>query len=291
MPQSNRRHQFAIRGCLTAFLFVASPVGAQQDEGVGAAANRQTTSDKEKPERASRYFAERNIVDSHTYRAVCEQPKDVEHADLCQQWRMAEAADAQLWLNALGLAFISATLVFNAWSARAAARSARAAERALTDLERPHVYFEIRKPGFGLAPGIYGGITAGFAEHLEFCCVNFGRTPAEIWEVNYDIRVVPRDQWPEPLVADPRAARERPPGVVSVPDAPFCESVNLRQYISFEQLQMVGTREVNLFFIGYVRYLDIFGRRHVTGCCAIYDPIGQRFVLRGDERYNYARDE
>ena len=47
----------------------------------------------------------------------------------------------------------------------------------------------------------------------------------------------------------------------------------------------------DLYFLGYVRYVDIFNNRFIMGFCAIYDFISGRFILMGDERYNYIHQE
>ena len=47
----------------------------------------------------------------------------------------------------------------------------------------------------------------------------------------------------------------------------------------------------SLFLIGYVRYRDIFRKRHITGFCAKYSPIDNRFRLIGGGSYNYTRNE
>jgi hypothetical protein len=60
--------------------------------------------------------------------------------------------------------------------------------------------------------------------------------------------------------------------------------------------RMAATRgrngtDTNLFLIGYIRYADVFGKRYITGFCAMHDPVTWTFVLRGDEQYNYTRQE
>jgi hypothetical protein len=47
----------------------------------------------------------------------------------------------------------------------------------------------------------------------------------------------------------------------------------------------------DLYFCGYVRYMDLFIKRYILGFCAMYDFHTGRFVLMGDDRYNYDREE
>lgn len=125
MPLSDRLHHVAVRGCLTAVLLCClPPYDGSERYGV----QRAVAQEKKDAERsAASHFAPGFKVDPHTYRAICDQPKDREHADLCQQWRVAEAADTQALLNVLGLMLIAGTLFFTAWTARAASRAAQAA--------------------------------------------------------------------------------------------------------------------------------------------------------------------
>jgi len=37
--------------------------------------------------------------------------------------------------------------------------------------------------------------------------------------------------------------------------------------------------------------MDIFDKRYILGFCAMYDFVSGRFVLQGDDRYNYNRAE
>jgi hypothetical protein len=78
-------------------------------------------------ERPASHFVQGVSVDHHTYRAICAQPRDLLHAELCQQWRMAEAAEWQAIYTGVGLAGILLTLVFTGWAAVAASRAAKAA--------------------------------------------------------------------------------------------------------------------------------------------------------------------
>ncbi len=87
--------------------------------------------------------ARSNNDGSVSYRRICENPKTESDDDLCQQWRMAEAAqDAvlvskiQAVIGAIGLAGLVLTVFYAARAAEAAAASARVAERSMVELER-----------------------------------------------------------------------------------------------------------------------------------------------------------
>lgn len=79
-----------------------------------------------------------------SYEDVCQQPESHDDADLCQQWRSANAArDAarfaawQLALSTLGIMGLGATLYFSLSANEAATRSAVAAEKAYVAERRP----------------------------------------------------------------------------------------------------------------------------------------------------------
>jgi hypothetical protein len=163
---------------------------------------------------------------------------------------------------------------------------ARGAERALTELERPFVYVEVLTPGL-----VISGVNAGFAGSLQAICANYGRTPADLWELEDQIVFLPKGGFPEPMVPKANPPRQMPPGAISAPAKPYPFDINLRGWLNMDQLAELGQGRGSVFLIGYVRYLDIFNRRHITGFCAYFDPVSQRFVARGDERYSYTRDE
>ncbi len=144
-------HNAAIGGCLIVGVLVWTPALAQQENRVGGDATGQNTEniqDKTSADTqsATTHFAPGNRVDDHTYAAICDSPKDGDHADLCQQWRMAEVAKVQLWLSVFGLVLLSGTLVFTAIAAVAArdavkeaAQGTEAARQAVTFTRQAHV--------------------------------------------------------------------------------------------------------------------------------------------------------
>ena len=47
----------------------------------------------------------------------------------------------------------------------------------------------------------------------------------------------------------------------------------------------------SIFFLGFVRYEDIFRNRFVLGFCLDFERKSNRWVLSGDRDYNYCRKE
>src|SRR5688572_17779036 len=117
--------KLALGGCLILAAVSTAPILAQQQDGGGETnkAQEAINEDRQKPivsKPVTTYFDLGLQVDRHTYAAICEQPKDREHADLCQQWRVAEAAEWQIALTILGLVLLFGTLAFTAIAANAA---------------------------------------------------------------------------------------------------------------------------------------------------------------------------
>ncbi len=85
-----------------------------------------------------RVFWSEHSGNAETYRAICEHPKDRDYADLCQQWRTAEATKEQAkWAfpqfsaNVLTVLGLIATIIITVTGTKAATRAARAAEDAV----------------------------------------------------------------------------------------------------------------------------------------------------------------
>lgn len=67
---------------------------------------------------------------------ACKQKtQDATYADLCQQWRMAEAAERQVFWTVFEAIGLIVVLVFTAWAAIAAQRSASAAQASVSQAE------------------------------------------------------------------------------------------------------------------------------------------------------------
>ncbi len=129
-----------------------------------------------------------------TIKASCERPNDHDAADLCEQRRMAQAAEdsvwwsrVQAWLGGLGFAGILVTLVFSGLGTRAAARQVRLSRDALIHTDRrSFIHFKpcgtqsrMLTPTKSAAGGCrYDGRIAAIPPHATFVC---GQTcPSEL---------------------------------------------------------------------------------------------------------------
>ncbi len=169
-------------------------------------------------------------------------------------------------------------------AAAAAKKSAETAERALTVLERPIVNANVPAAGLRVAAdGLYRGT-------LTLNVHNFGRTPAYLTRLQYTISAEPHGAIANAI--DPRqiGGRELPNGTVVDRGDPFTESTDLRLWF-IEDAEEIARGRKSVWLTGFARYDDIFGGHHITGFTLVFDRIGERFVRRGNEAYNYARRE
>jgi hypothetical protein len=227
--------------------------------------------------------------------ADSERKKEQSDADLVRY--TAELADftRRLFYATIVLAIATAGLLVAAFiqsrdtkaTIEQAKRSADIAERALAELEAPFVFVQINTPGLNVK-----GNSVSFGM-LQWCVINYGRTPASILEVFEDVVSVERGHSPQPVNPKERQGTQLPYGVITPPNGgqshdfpaiaigPFLQSPGM--------LDQPPTHSP--FFVGFVRYADIFRDRFILGFCFLFD-FGSNAWIRvlGDE-YNYCRKE
>ena len=183
-------------------------------------------------------------------------------------------------------------------------RSANIAERALTELERPFLGVEVLQSGLSFTET--GAVTSPVSE-FKYQFINYGRTPARLTELVETWPIVNRinesedgtkyrytSVLPDPIDPTRQPGRTLPYGVVVSSDKPYPFSANAMVVIDVQNLAVrpwFHGEGNDLYFCGYVRYIDIFNKRYILGFCAMYDFLSGRFVLMGDDRYNYNREE
>ena len=170
-------------------------------------------------------------------------------------------------------------------------RSAQVAERALTDLERPFVGVKILEDGlFNLENGV---------EHksLRFRLVNYGRTPATITQLFDDIIICQCGKTPT-LLDTTTEENKIPMGFIIGADSEAYQLSDRRYADRFSEAELraftMGTDDV--FFLGFVRYRDIFNNKYQTGFCLKWTvPEGRLgsfpFLFEGEDGYNYTEKE
>lgn len=179
-------------------------------------------------------------------------------------------------------------------SANAATAQAKIAETALLSVEIPYLYPFIRRHGFITIPSKLTGELAvaefNFGnEFIEYYFQNFGRTPAEITEVQSIL--LPSMGIPRPYPAGERNLNPLSGHIVAAnggisQDFPF--SFNKGMFDVYSQGKF--NPDVEMFwFLGFVRYNDVFENEYVRGFCLAYSPMKNRFYPVGNDGYNYRK--
>jgi hypothetical protein len=175
-------------------------------------------------------------------------------------------------------------------SIAAANRSAETAERALTELEAPVITLLILEPGITRS---YGADEHIF-QTLTFCVANDGRTPARLIEIVDGFSLVPRIKGlPEPMNLRRAIRNPMPWGVIAPPNGqsqPFTQNVFAFVLGKMRDNQFLLKSE-DIFYYGFVRYADVFKNVFRVGFCYRFDISSEKWLLLGDEDYNYHQKE
>jgi hypothetical protein len=208
----------------------------------------------------------------------------------------AKATAEQTTYSLIGLVLLAATLMATFATAIAAAISAKGAKEAaasLVRLERPHLFADVVSVGVRVDRA--GQLTRFEIDgEFRYRFWNHGRTTAPLLDILLRYPIEPAAKMPRPIRKGEKPDREFPTGIVASPEIPYEETENLRAHYGLGGLfDADGTPQTHrLFFMGRVRYGDIFGGTYVVVFCFVFDPIGVKWVQIGDnQRYNCARKE
>jgi hypothetical protein len=179
-------------------------------------------------------------------------------------------------------------------AAHAAIQSARTAERGMLTLEIPYLYPFVREHGFITAISPYAKVLAvsdfEFGnDFIKYYFKNFGRTPAEITEVQAVL--IPSMGMPSARQWGDKNINPLPGHVVAADGG---ESQDFSYSFFKGTLEGASPTPIRLettvfWFIGYVRYKDVFENEYVRGFCLGYSPMTNSFYPCGGEGYNYRK--
>lgn len=168
--------------------------------------------------------------------------------------------------------------------------SARVAEQALTDLERPAVFIDVINKGFSCHTD--GTFRVPTECRIEFQFINYGRTAAQLIDrietlpVEAGIRTMPY-----PIPSESKG-EPYPVGIIMGVKTPYVDSIRWRDKTDISKFSSQPITHYTPAFIEFFRYQDIFsGRKYINGFCFIYDAESMKLVRHGDECYNYSREE
>lgn len=184
-----------------------------------------------------------------------------------------------LWQSTRGLLMETKTL----------AKHAADQGDAFVQAERPHVFLKVVESGatkFLNGPKFMGSL-------FRYILVNGGRTPAFLTEImEWFVVVEGRTNAPPPVDPMKRRGVLVPVGSILTVDEPYKRAINLLKFPNVEKIKESDAwMHRRLFFQGFVRYSDAFGKNYVSGflCCYFYE--GDTWALRGGEEHNYTREE
>lgn len=215
--------------------------------------------------------AKENTAQPGVYEVDCQKPKDHNAADLCEQRRMAKAAEeagciarVQLWLSGFGIVLVIGSLWLTGWAAVAASRAVQVA--VASDLPRLRVSKLVFSRAGNAEPrdnSKYAQVTIGFA--------NYGGKAARVTQYCFDMECVVK--LPDvPVYKNVRNVFSNqivvaPDGDFIFPPYPYLDSGNL-------QLAEVLAHKKRFFVYGYIAYLDHLDREHRTGFAAWWNHYG-----------------
>jgi len=175
---------------------------------------------------------------------------------------------------------------------KATNRTANIAEKALEDAERPQIFINVIDPGFEINPDNLQ-ISLPSRQRFKFQLINYGKSAARITEL-FAIWDIGAGKTAMPYDIDPIKQRgiKLPIGSVAGDNKPYEERRNIKDFCDVQKLMANNfLNENRFFFLGHVRYIDIFEKEYITGFCTVLDPESKSFNLIGDQRYNYTRKE
>ncbi len=230
---------------------------------------------------------------STKYRYQCDPSPTREDADACSQRESAESAKGQFWAAIMAAVVGAFAAVFTWRAARAAADAAEAskdsakiAEKALNSSEPPFLIAEVEffRPKL---IGRYFEVMSG--EIIEYKIKNIGRTPAIIYDVFANIAPADSMPWPsENLVIE-----HFPTDKIEIVANGECTTGKTITYtdemvITYYRGKL-DSEKYTWFFVGQIKYGDVFGNTYVGGFCQAFIPSERRFHGTGGPDRNYRR--
>lgn len=295
MSQSNWLRNAAFVGCLIAAMVTVAPVlGQPPNKAVEAEKADNPNTEAANPPSAEDLdiaFWKDHQGDSRTYEAICEKPRTKDYADLCQQWRSAEAAKQQLywsrnqfWIGVASTAGLILTLAFTGWAALAASRAAKAADKAVEVAEGTAKH-QLRAY-LSMSPKLAGGFLEGEVVRIEFSPNNHGQTPAHSVRHVFEVAILPH---PLPVgFTFPPAERESNNRFTVYPDSDVRSWFTKSTPITLQEVDDVRANRARLHCWGATYYSDIFGKEHKVKF--ITSAGGENFV-RSQELYRDGQRE
>jgi hypothetical protein len=275
MSGSNRLHHIAVRGWLiAAFCYTAGPALAQIDDYHYGYPTQNAASEETNTRSGSSFpIAQSQDENSGQTQSLCEAPKGSKESDLCQQWRMAEAAEKQLifvgrQLNATYAEIVALvlTLVATAGAAIAAVIAARAANASVA-VAKATAKRQLRAYVGLKGARLYLDENGEFSYRARY--MNFGQTPAKDVVAETSCLITRLDRKYSFQSQHP-AGQAKSMGVLYPGEyfQYFTEAkmpgTNSRIRLPPEYRANIAAGSAAIFLHGQITYKDIFKKRHIT---------------------------
>jgi hypothetical protein len=198
----------------------------------------------------------------------------------------------------LALVFLNGFLAFGTMRS---ANAAKDAADALPTLERAYVFVSVKDHGVTIqrqelisSVNPDGSYITTLAEAVHRGKVwlwfeNHGKTPAILRRIEFKITRAGPGTYPPAIDPGVTPGRILPAGVVATEGHPFPEGLKWKK-VPIKDDDILSRADF-LWVIGFIRYQDIFGNNHITGFGFRYDIVSEKFVMLGNEKYNYRRAE
>lgn len=293
MSYGSRLLIIAVGGCLILLLALHSM--PQQDDGDYYLKSKYSDGENEQANRKDAVtistptqIDREKTVDAEWDKPNCRSPKSHDEADLCQQIRVAAAAETTLvygvWQLILSIATVlglALTVLYAKKSTDAAIEAARAATNAVeitNSLERPRIFVvPVNAP-----EGLHAHKERGFSYRI----LNYGRTPAILISCGIKMTVI-KDFSAGPDYTSVKAHKTGM--VIAPPDLKNKERSIPSEYhritpLSIEELGDLAVGG-DLCIFGFIEYRST-RETHKTGFCFRADKEGWYNTI-GGEKYNY----
>jgi hypothetical protein len=276
MSNRYRRSYLAAGRWLVVAILLATPALGQTDEPKGSGVEGEAATQESEAQTPAAAPTKKKRKSARYYETLCKSATDPKDRDLCQQWRMAEAAkkqakwtQRQFWATIAEIGALALTVLFTGWAAIAAGRAARAATKSVEVTEdtakrqlRAYVgtiSVPVEKLSVGAPPRICINIR------------NFGLTPAYKLQSWIDIVHAGTESEVEQYSLPFRESL-----IVLYPSGKngnLCTADFDLDRELYDHL-MDGTK--NIYLLGQFRYEDAFGDVRIT---AFRYQIGGKFLM------------
>lgn len=202
------------------------------------------------------------------YESTCDGTEGSRDHDLCQQWRMAGAAETQLVASTFGIAASVVAAIFTAWAALAAAQAAKAADAAVEITERTAKQELRAYVGAEISEISFQSDAKNLPFKFRLKITNNGATPA------YQVQIFSHvDIHPVPLpdgfdLSKGRGGNNPSMAVVQPHSVTHGQSIASRMFDATELGAIREGRARRLYVYGRVAYVDAFGQPQTTDFCS-----------------------